>query len=54
MSSRTSELLEVDTLFVGAAHRTPGALAALQRTHEAVSPRGTHRSCATAPSPRRR
>jgi DNA-binding MurR/RpiR family transcriptional regulator len=41
MGSRTSQLLVVDTLFVGVAHRTPGALAALQRTHEAISPGGT-------------
>ncbi|GAA1303837.1 MurR/RpiR family transcriptional regulator [Pseudonocardia xinjiangensis] len=37
MGSRTSQLLVVDTVFVGVAYRTPGALAALERTHRAVS-----------------
>ena len=39
MGSRTSQLLVVDTLFVGVARRTPGARAALESTYEAVSPR---------------
>jgi DNA-binding MurR/RpiR family transcriptional regulator len=39
MGSRTSQLLVVDTLFVGVARRTPGARAALESTYAAVSPR---------------
>jgi DNA-binding MurR/RpiR family transcriptional regulator len=39
MGSRTSQLLVIDTLFVGVARRTPGARAALESTYEAVSPR---------------
>jgi DNA-binding MurR/RpiR family transcriptional regulator len=42
MGSRTSQLLVVDTLFVGVARRTPGARAALERTHEAISTGGAH------------
>lgn len=44
MGSRTSQLLVVDTLFVGVAYRTPGALAALERTHRAISPGGPRRA----------
>lgn len=39
MASRTGQLLVVDGIFIGVAQSLPGALSALQRTYEALSPR---------------
>ena len=39
MASRTGQLLVVDGIFIGVAQSLPGALDALQRTYDAVSPR---------------
>jgi len=39
MASRTGQLLVVDGIFIGVAQARPGALLALQRTYDALSPR---------------
>lgn len=39
MASRTGQLLVVDSIFIGVAQSLPGALQALQRTYDALSPR---------------
>jgi len=39
MASRTGQLLVVDGIFIGVAQSLPGALDALQRTYDALSPR---------------
>ncbi|HEY8717269.1 MurR/RpiR family transcriptional regulator [Pengzhenrongella sp.] len=39
MASRTGQLLVVDGIFIGVARALPGALSALQRTYDALTPR---------------
>lgn len=41
MASRTGQLLIVDSIFIGVAQSLPSARSALQRTHDALSPRST-------------